>query len=318
MNPVVQTSLEHLPAVAAVTGAMAGAALDLVAQHSIAQNREAMNEALPDLAEHYEPTRGRRVIRAVGSVTAAVTSLAFLANANVWAPEAADQVSPPGIELVVDYSGATGIIDDGAAAKTEAEYVGVFGALPDVNVEALVASGGVFETMRPADIANETPAGDAPLTEATQSALDKARLVKTEALRENTPKTMGIVVLTNGNSIGEPEVVIATANETGTPVYVVNVDNGQGDPAVAEGLKTITEKTGGAFWTASTTNSAAVSQEVRGSLEGSLMPEKEQDQSVKLPDRILTGALGLLTVAYVFNRRKRTMAATFNGSKDRS
>ncbi|MBC7708094.1 hypothetical protein H7Y63_02640 [Polaromonas sp.] len=166
-----------------------------------------------------------------------------------WNPDSDTRVKPT-LEIAVDHSGQTSHPREGEPT---------IGAINDVlgqfdgkraHVRTFVSRLGVVEeTSRLDSVIKETNTiGASDLETATKRSLDAT----TDIYAVNGPggrkRSTAVVVITNGQSVGDPNTLIPQANLDKTPIYVVNVPSKTSRPETIEGLKATAAATGGQYW----------------------------------------------------------------------
>jgi len=193
-------------------------------------------------------------------------------------------------ELVVD--------DSGSAANVLGQVQQVVGQFDSLNPETLVGNVGQTIPMHSSDFksfsetAKGTPAGTADLYGDTSQALSKLA----ENSKNNSQTKGDVVVITNGNSLGNVKNLANTANGQGSKVFVVNVERSGTPTNVISDLKYLSKTTGGKFWNANSANVGQVASDVKATAS----PEQNNiPPTDEWPIRIsgfmsLLGGLGIL------------------------
>lgn len=297
---IVQNSLEHLPVVTAAAGYVAGTVMDIHSQHRIQENRLALTETLGEIGVAAQPNVVKRIGRAAVSITALATAATAGFAGYAWQAEAPAEVQPPIVEIVADASAATAILDGGEPAKQINIFAQAIEDQDSIETEALITRLGTVTIGTVEQISQEAPSGASVMDQATQTAIDQAMKVKSESISGESQKNVGVVVLTNGNSIGAPESIVAKAQLTQTPVYVVNVEQGEGNPQTIEALKSVATQTGGQYWTSAEADPTVAAEQVASNLN-SIKTEDKQEKQPNWPMRI--ASLASLVIGPLAYRR---------------
>lgn len=308
MSDVLHTAAENLPYLATAAGAAIGVAGEAVMHRSIQEQRTPLVEEYGNLFEQEELSRKEKFGRYVVGPLALTGAVVGLANGLAWQHEAPDEHDIPRVQLVVDYSGATGVGEPGSRpVDTTNKVVDIFADRndDDFSVQAYVAHAGGVTSREPDTVDNLTPFGRAPLDQALTHALDS---VTTEVIpSDDDEKNAAIVVVTNGNSIGGVNSVVSRADKQGAnaSVYVVNVKDTITEKQQAD-LEAIATKTGGQYWT----EQEATTENISSIIEDLEPPKQELEPSHGVAERILAGLVsaGLLVTA-VRARRNQPLTA---------
>lgn len=308
---LVQSSMEHLPLIAPAAAYAAGFGADLIAQKQMEQSNVAVTESLHELGTHQPQGMVRRLGRAAISTSALIGIPVGLTIGLAWQGETPVKRQLPIVEVVIDASGATASADNGKPAQDIYNYAYAIDGESKVKTEAYISSGGSFQQGTIDMLTIDTPQGGGDLPAAATSALNGSNTVKAEALNGESNQAVGIVVLTNGNTIGDPNDIINKAQPTKTPVYVVNVETKVRDQAKNEALKVIAEQTGGQYWTVADTNPEEVAGKVADNLKQVTTREKHAKQP-NWPLRLVSLAtLALIPLAARRRRREPVMLTDF-------
>ncbi len=289
--------IEFAPEIGFAAGAAAGSALELIAHRRIVKNDAAMVEAWGGINE--TPSRMQRIARVVISPLVLISAPIAAYNAAVWQPEPGPETTPPYIGLVIDHSGATAT----AANKPIDEINKVAKALQDNNLEvhAIVARAGDVRAISSDNVAADEAFGDALLYQGMQAAFDDETAMRQRSVGKQNRQSIGTVVITNGNTIGVPEDIIAKAKVINTAVNVVNVEGKGADPATIQGLQDIAEQTGGKYWDADANTATEVTRDVKHSLTDNLV--KSNGNQGNWRDRAL-GLAMLVGIPLMFGKRR--------------
>lgn len=290
---------EVIPYAATVGGAMGGIGLEYLAQHNIIDNQQALAREWGEVHER-QANRWRSIARVALGPLMAVGALGGFANGMAWEPDTAVRQVPPQLEVVVDHSAATGL-NGGHAAKEISQLSHEFTDKKRVTATAFLARGSEVVSVEISKVDKDVPFGDAPLDTAIGNALDRANLDRTKAIRRNHKLGTGVLVLTNGNSIGDPTAVAEKAESVPVPLFIVNVEAGKSNQQTTKDLQATAKQTKGQYWDANTTNVTEVAKEVKHQL----VPEKVQDtRPNRNPLRVVAAALSAGTLGLVYKRRR--------------
>lgn len=291
-----------IPYAAMAGGAAVGYVAELKAAHDIAKRSEPISAELGELAKAGVESKSRHYGRALRSTLVLGGAALGLMNGLVWQGEPAEQTTPRHLEVVVDHSGATAL-NDGKAVRETNMVAGLFTEENKIQAGAVLASSGLVREVKIANVDKDVPFGDAPMEQATLLALDKSKAYNTTAGNTNEKvENAGVLVLTNGNSVGNSANVIATATASKTPVFVVNVEAKTSDQATTEELKKIAKETGAKYWGANDENIEDVKDQVKDALETGKENRKSNN---RWPLRIVAGTLTAFSAAFIYNNRSK-------------
>ena len=164
----------------------------------------------------------------------------------------------------------------------------------DVKAEALVASDGRVKSTSIDKVEGFTPFGDAPLAEATGLGLDKAG------------QNGEVLILTNGNSLGDTDKLAEQAEKTNAKVFVVNIENGDQANTLTDEQK-LAESTGGKYWNANEASLANVADDVHETLIPAATVH--EDGSDKWPIIPFAGMILLGAAGYSVRKSNGTIAS---------
>lgn len=302
MSEVMQTALEYAPYLGAMVGAGAGAVADIHAQHQLARSRRALAGELNEVVTSRDnPNRLRRAAQLGKASLMAVGAIVGLANAVAWAPDST-QAEPPFIGVVVDHSAAVAygdhpvqpFIDELATSFGDSSYTAT----------AWVAGQGISKQTSPESVSKEKASGSAPLSQGVQSALSAAQTSKDKSVGGES--RAGVVVITNGNSIGgetsSASALIERAKASKTPVFVIDVQAKGEKQEVKTELQTTAKETGGHYWGVKAKNVDEIVGEVGDTLEKSNLKDKNRNP---WPLRVFTGVLSTWGLVVVARNRRR-------------
>lgn len=299
---------EVLPYVATLAGAGVGAAFEANAQHTIAKNQQALAAEWGDVHEQQPSNRIRKLAAVALGPLVALGSVVGLANSLAYQSEPAIRQVPPALEITIDHSGATELGINPAAGEIS-KLSQEFANANQVNATAFVAGSGEVKTMKPSKVTADQPFGDAPLVQATESALDAAKLNRAKATTSGTHQSAAVLAITNGNSLGDSTAIIAQAQAESVPVYTVNVEAKPTDQSTTQDLQHIAAATKGEYWDINAGNINQVGPKIKAALAPEQVKDK-QSSSNRLPIRIFTSVVsaGALAIGY----RKRRLSTLGN------
>ncbi len=297
--PEMQEAMPYI--LTTVAGGAAGAAIEYFAKGQIANNQESFVQVHGDIITDEVEQRNnfiRRNARRVGGVALVVgVGVGFL-NGAFWESDNASHQIPANVEIVADQSGGT-ILSGGLAAEEISTIVQNFDN-EDINASAYRAKGDEVTHVKLSNFnEGKGPFGNAPLFDATKSALDQAVLNQSKS---STANHNGVLILTNGNSIDQAEGLVTEAQTNNVPLFVVNVESKGTNPLVTENLKQIATKTEGKYWEANDKNIDKVSQVVKDTLAP--QDVKNNDPNSPWPKRVVAFAVSALTLGYVGKKRR--------------
>ncbi|MBI5357287.1 VWA domain-containing protein [Candidatus Saccharibacteria bacterium] len=305
MSEVLRTVVQNAPYV----GAAAGYASMLVAERNIvkhaAQERQPLNEIIGETIEQSQnPSIKDRINKFVGPLAVAgaiaggMVGMAFQEEGKVK--------TNTNLQMVVDRSGGTRAeVSDGTAADSVNEILEEFASHNETSADVFVAQGGRVSKANYQKVINEVrPIGGAPMQDAVEQAISNVASTKLEG--DNTKNA--VVVLTNGNSFGEPDSVIRKARKADVSVFIKNIDASSSD---SKSMNKISEKTGGQYMTESD-DPEKLYEQVKDKSSGQEL-RQAPDSKHDIPEKVLSVLLagGILGAV---GRARRKMPLTFNGS----
>lgn len=295
-----ETLRQAIPYAATAVGAGVGVAVEAMAQHHVAPLRHRLSDEWGPVVDQHTPGRLVRLGGMLIGPLVAVGTLSGLANGVIWQPESTQTDIPPQLEVVVDHSGATAL-NTGTAANEIGKLTSLFATQTKLETNAFVAGNGYVKEVKIKDVSKDVPFGDAPLEQAMQSALDKASLnqSKTTTASHNS----GVLVITNGNSMGAPSVVVSEARAANVPVFVVNVEAGQADQQTTANLKLVASQTGAKYWDANTHNFNPVAGEIKKTIVSEQVKNDHNSGDNKWPLKAFAGAVTVGAFGIVYKRR---------------
>lgn len=313
MSRIIEMTSGFGPEMIAGAGYVAGVAVDYLRdQKFIEKNRLAAAESTSAVYADQQPGRSQRLASAALSPLAmmALAGYGFM-NIDAWSGPDGPSVQPPHLEIVVDHSGATGLGDRKPLNQINTLASKFVQGAPDS--QAVVARAGEVRILTPAEVAKDIPFGDAPLEQAYQTATDNNNRLRVAAFDDFKKKSIGTLVLTYGNSIGNPATIIETAKAQGSPVYVVNVTSAAKGQANTKPLQEIAEKTDGKYWDGTTADPNDVLKTVTDGLVSRSAPEVKKNTDV--PGRVKSVLPFILAVPIIRAWRRRGTNGTFSGVK---
>lgn len=246
---------------------------------------EVTGQAIEEAAarrQAFTQSLGRKAVKPLACLAAATAGFGVFA-----ATEQSDTeyLAPkPKIEVVVDHSGATGLsFGDRIPANEQINTIAGQFIDEDTKGEALIASGGNIRSTAIANIPKYEPFGGAPLRQATKLALDKSQ-------------NSNVLVITNGNSVGNTEALIKKAKRKDVKVFVANIEADSQATTELKAEKQLAEATGAKFWTVKQDNFDNVAKSVGDTISPA---NPESGGSSKWPLGLFAvlgigGAIGLL------------------------
>jgi hypothetical protein len=302
MSQLIEQAVEYMPYIGAALGATAGAAIETMAVRKHAQDQEALAAVLADIAQENEssPSLLDRAKR-MGAATLFLTgAMAGSFNGLAWQPSASEGM-PPQLGVVVDHSGALRTNEE--VLQTVNSITELF-ANDSYDATAYVAANGEVKIVEPEQSASLDAFGDAPLSQAFINALDANKKTKSEALKVSKNQT-GIVVITNGNTFGSSDKVIAQAKEQQSPVFIANIE-GETDPALVKEFQLITKNTGGAYFNVATDTVDTISKNIEKTLIDS---QFKKENSNRWPLRAFASLLGVGALVQGYRNRSKEPTA---------
>lgn len=290
-----------LPEIGVAAGAVSGALADMYAGRQIAAERQRLVEEHGSEVIH---DSGNSVFRRIGPL-AIYGAVALGVLGATWAPDVPATVHRPQLELVIDHSGATAL----GSPSTLEKINGIANQFVDrkIDSEAVVSRSGEVRIVKTSDVSKDFAFGDALLDQALQTALDNTQRARdAEAGTVASDKKAAIVVVTNGNSIGEPEGVVAKAKAAGTVINIVNVEPDASNKvpsskATSDKLKAIVTQTSGTYWDSANADPTKIREKIVSTLHSDKKPLKKP---VNWPKRAL-GSLPLLGLPVMYSWRRR-------------
>lgn len=302
MSQVIETALEYAPYVGAMVGAGAGAIADVHAQHRLAHSRRALAGELSEVVTSRDNPSGLQRAAQLGRASlVAVGAFVGLSNAVAWTPDST-QAEPPFIGVVVDHSAAVASGENPVKPFID-ELAGSFGD-NSYTATAFVAGKGINVRMSPDEVSKDQASGPAPLGRSTQSALAEAQASKAKSV--GGEGRAGVVIITNGNSIGGEESsavsLVEQAKSSKTPVFIVDVQAKGEKQEVKKELQTAAKETGGKYWGVKAKDVDEIVDKVNDTLEESHLKDNNRNP---WPLRVFTGVLSAWGIVVVSRNRRR-------------
>lgn len=290
------------PEVISTVAASAGYAVGLVGQYTAERQAvnntvrlqlEAATTAVERDAAQAESERQMKFRKWVGRN--ATAPVALLASSVIGAftygmtqkPATEYQAPATNVEMVVDHSGATGLeFENEMPASQQINVIAEQFINEDIEGEALIASNGKVTSAEIEDVTANEPFGNAPIKQATNLAFEKSQ-------------NGNVLVITNGNKLGDTEALAEKAEQTNSKVFVVNIETVDQPKNKLQAEQQLAEDTGGKYWKADEDNLDNVAKEVKDTVQPA---EQGKDGSGKWPFAVF-GAIGL---AGIFGVRRRT------------
>lgn len=280
--------------IAPAIGYLVGQGLETVALNHISQSRQVAIAGHNNL----DAVRDKP-----GVLSRSVASLALLGAATGFAfAEAAHngntvESRQPTLEVAVDQSFGTVLDGTSKPILNVAENVNDNNRIKVVSIAAN-NSGSQVESI--STIKSNIPYGQPSIEGALSQALNIAD--SKLGVKTADKKTAGILVLTDGNSVGDPAAIKAEDNRN-IPVYIVNF--GKSDSTPTGQFSSITKETGGKLINESN-NPAQVASELAREIHP--VPTHTNTNGDRWPWLGLGVALSGITVRQYFRRRRETVA----------
>ena len=288
---------------------LVGAGHEYIVQRRNDAEREPATEQMAALlGQQPELSRKQRIMSAmVGGMAIAGAAFGTI-NTLAWSQQPPEQQDATMIEIAADFSGATNISTEGERPiDATREIISLFDDTADFDTQVFVASGGSTTVKTAEQAIDMRPFGPAPVDQAVSDAFNSIELARADG----SDAPAAVLVLSHGNSIGDPDVVVGRATtdsgET-TPIYVVNTEGEAVNADTEAQLKAIAERTGGEYWSpdeATVENIEPLAEE--------LAPE---DQPIvwkhSLVERIGATAVSVLIAAGLY-RLRRNQTSSVNG-----
>lgn len=284
------------PEIGFAAGAAVGTVLDIIAQHKVNREDVAFTEAYGGV--HTVPSRSHRLARVTLGM-ALTGGMVGAYNAAVWGALPGPEPVPGHIELIVDHSGATASGEHKPVDQIDKLAVAL--GIEGVDVHAMVPTAEEpTRSMRLDEIASDEPFGDPPLGAAMNAAYENEKALRQASIGKDR-QSMGIVALVNGNSLGDPNDIIAKATANNAPVYVVNVQGKEAEVATIQGLQKIAKDTNGKYYEVEPNTAQAVARDVKNDLTTNLVRNKGNKGDLR--DHLLGGVgVGGLIGAFIMRR----------------
>ncbi len=232
-------------------------------------------------------------------------------NVYAWMP---DQVptdeARATLEIVVDHSGATTISETNKkpAVETIDSTVKLFADSNLFNAKAVVSSEGEQTPMKLTEVSGKEAFGAANLNAAANLAFNSIKESQAKNIDKSGKPTAGIVVLTNGNDIGNPDSILAKtdqkigATSVQTPLFVFNVAD-KTNNQIEKNLKVIAKKSGGRYWDIKSAKPGTFTQDINKLLADGA-PEQENNGQDKLIQKSIGGLLLAGVIGLGVSRRR--------------
>jgi hypothetical protein len=298
-------------------GAAIGAAADTYAVHKMSKSQEEFH--LPtveaaieaDQAEANDEDQKRSRLAFLKGLGGKTVRLALPVVVGVSVGMLADVFTPQHlpnnqakIELVVD--------DSGAVESVLPQVQEIVSQFDTTNNQTIVGNVGSPVQMKANTFTSwsnsgaGSPAGAAPLSEQVSLAFNQ--LVQSDSQTE--PTKSALVIVTNGNSIGNLAQIENQAAKENVVVDPINVERKGTSPGLVKGLENLAGDTDGKFYDVNASNLSHVAKSVRANIVPNQLPAPDQDQ---VP--LLIGSFALMFAGKVMysNRRKYLTAKDYKG-----
>lgn len=294
----------------ATIGMTAGMVTEYLASRHVAQNRQDFSGEASVALQHEAVSGWRRIgATALTPIVFAGAGLGLL-NAGAWSGDRVE-AQPPRLGIVVDHSGATEMGDSPAIGSINL-LTESFNDPQEVEATAYVANSGVVESMEPTEVREDEPFGNAPLNSGFGLAVEKIEEGRRKEIGTN-PSASGVLVITNGNTFGNNEDILAQTKDRNIPVFVANVEGETTNPDSVDGFKAIAKETGGQYFDVEQENVTEMVEVIGKSLEESRLKNPVPND---WPKRVIAGALTLATFGlYARKRSRMTVDSNVIGTK---
>lgn len=310
-------SLNTIAVAATAAGYVSGQIAEQIAIRRAAEKRQPANETWQLAAEamatdEITETRTeilRRGARRVVAPLALAGASVCLVNTLAWAPAStAIEQTPATLEIVVDHSGATNIAIEGEPVVMQINKVVAEFDDSKLTTNVTVARSGTQKTVPISEVSQDLPFGDANMQEATSLALSRTAKVMPVSEGDKLKRNAGVLVITNGNTIGDPLTVVTEAvsqygGELKTPVFIVNVEGDKAGPQITEDLQMIAKASDAKYWDAEKSNLQTVVSDVRETITAREVSTKAKENRLPLRG---AGILVFATAAAYFASRGLT------------
>ncbi|MGB4758498.1 MAG: hypothetical protein WBP26_00400 [Candidatus Saccharimonadales bacterium] len=299
--------IEHIPYVATAVGYSAGVVAEAYVQPAIARQRAAFTEAMGNTGERDPSVWSRLGSAALGPLAITGAAAAFLL-ASAWQPAEPVELPKAGIGVVVDRSGGT-IQTEGEKSPYDTINQSLDTIVESgVPVRAVIAGAGEIAVGTTQDAINRQPFGDAPIAQGIANALSDARTGLEGMGQQYDPSVeAGVIVLTNGNSLGDPEQVIKAAGEA--PILIANASIQPPSEAAESQFRQIAEATGGEYIAADSITPEKIQEFIQDVQPRVLVPEEKSNVAQRV---VATGIAALLLLTTAWNRGRMPIAFTRN------
>lgn len=283
---------------ATAIGYIAGQGLDLLALRHIAQNREAAIPGHENIQANKD--RSNLIRRSVASLAllGAAAGFCFAESANT---STTTELKPATLVVVADRSFGTSL--DGSS-NSIMESVKLVNETPRVNITDIAAQYSSSKVETPKEMEKSPPYGQPSTDQAVSSAfniaLSHSSKVVSNQLGQKAEENAGILVLTDGNTIGSPASIKAE-DTTNLPIDIVNY--GINNNANAAQLKKIAIETNGQYLSVKSSPNVAIKK-----LDKAIEPRstKRTIPGNRWPWIGMGLALSTITGKQYFRRRKET------------
>lgn len=216
----------------------------------------------------------RKLVSTLGGLCAAGAFCGLQAVGSVESP-----AQPSTLQVVLDRSHPISLPDsDGVPQKREEALVTSFmNTSTATKVEYITSYLGRNEYAAPKQILASATAGEVKLADAISLAGSRTLTAGSsyDFSSKKNHRTAGIVVVSNGNTIGSVKEAVAMSKaQGGTPISVVNIRANATNPRIEKDMKQLAAGTGGSYWTAKDT---AYPDKIRDTIIGNIKPSATPD-----------------------------------------
>lgn len=292
--------IAYIPEIAAITGYAVGQALEQVSRNTIERNRQSLFPGVAGVPEQTpadtQDLSRQSVLQRGLAGLAIIGALAGYSLAEGFTPADKPKEAPTALTIVADHSYVTQ--QDNSVRKINALVASV--ADGKVKASVLVAHNASYSAIKSDELDQDQPFGPPSLKETTQVALNNAN---SQATGEKA--SAGVLVVTDGNSVGSVKSVTKEARSQGdVPILIANVGDANG--SIVQSLKDIAKATKGEYWDASKQPSGAA-ERIKDRIKPHAILEQTTDSGDKNKFKII-GVVSLLLGGLQFRRRKSETA----------
>ncbi|MES2971067.1 MAG: hypothetical protein V4702_01970 [Patescibacteria group bacterium] len=297
--------IQTVPAIVAA-GYTVGVCVELAVQRALHNEDRTFSEEMHGATISIpKPSLGRRLGSAALGPVAAWSGVVAGVSVAAWMPSETIQTASPNLQIVADLSGATALGDQ-APLRRVRSITEAFAGKDDLDVQIIMARGGLTETVSPDELKKMGAFGDSPIEASTSTAIDNSSELRKKAITANAAaRTVGVLVLSNDNSANQSSIV-SKAKTEGVPVWTVNVGNSNES---TDDLQAIAKGTNAKYW-----DVTAKPNKIRDEVTSTLKSRSEPVDKPK-PNRFLQAAsvFSIMYLPVMFGWRRRRMQPLNNG-----